>query len=63
MKEEKETIEAEDKENYAGRSTVRKGGRVTLPNKVMDYLKVKPGDKLCLKLEGLDTKVLVLTKA
>ena len=62
--EKKETIvEAGDKENYAGRSTVRKGGRVTLPQKVMGYLKVKPGDKLCLELEGLDTKVLVLTKA
>ncbi len=60
--EKKETI-VKAGDNIIGRSKIQEGGSFTIPKKVMNYLKVKPGDKLCLELEGLDTKVVVLTKA
>jgi len=67
MKEEKPTIEekkleAEDTAKI-GRITVGDNWEVQLPKKAMDLLKVKPGDKLDIKLEGLNDDVLVIMKA
>jgi len=42
---------------------IEKDNEIQLPQKAMDYIGIKPGDRISISVEGLNNDVIVLQKA